>query len=161
MWAFLIIDVCDKMPDMFSRFVDVVIVVEMNFFFLKGADESFSISVLLRASAVCHGNLNTIQAEDFRTFFEENSRWFTNKPTTTVCKGCGVSVYTKLQDIKRLKGRYKRKFGKHKIAEGELDAKFGMIQNTPSKEVSHHTWWVPVRAEPWTVFNIIGESKEQ
>lgn len=101
------------------------------------------------------------QPEDFRTFFEENSRWFTNKPTTTVCKGCGVSVYTELQDIKRLKDRYKRKFGKYKIAEGELDAKFGMIQNTPSKEVSHHTWWVPVRAEPWTVFNIIGESKEQ
>ncbi|MDE0396409.1 MAG: hypothetical protein OXL96_01250 [Candidatus Poribacteria bacterium] len=51
-----------------------------------------------------------------------------------VCKGCGISVYTDLQDIKRLKDRYKGKFGKYKIAEGELDAKFGTIQNTPSKE---------------------------
>ena len=93
-----------------------------------------------------------VQAEDFRAFFEENPRWFRNKPTTTVCKGCGLSVYTDLQDIKQLKDRYKRKFGKYKIAEGELDAKFGMIQNTPSKEESHHTWWVPVKAEPWTVF---------
>ena len=101
------------------------------------------------------------QAEDFRTLFEENPRWSKNKPTTTVCKGCGLSVYTDLQDIKQLKDRYKRKFGKYKIAEGELDAKFGMIQNTPAKEESHHTWWVPVRAVPWTVFNIIGESKEQ
>jgi len=48
MRAFLIIDVCDKLPDALSRFVDVVIVVEVNFFFLEGSDQPFGISVLPR-----------------------------------------------------------------------------------------------------------------
>ena len=59
MWAFLMIHLCDKMSDAFSRLGDVSILIETNFFLFEGADESFSISVLPRASGVCHGNLNT------------------------------------------------------------------------------------------------------
>ena len=95
------------------------------------------------------------RAKDFRTLFEERPGWFENKPITIVCKGCGVSVHTDLQDVKRLKNRYKRKFGRCKIAEVELNPTHGVIQHTPSKEKSHHTWWVPVGVEPWVVFNVI------
>ena len=60
MWAFLIIDVCDKISDAISRLGDALIVIEVDFFFLERADESFSISVLPRPSTVCDGNLNTM-----------------------------------------------------------------------------------------------------
>ena len=60
MGAFLIIDVSDKMTDAFSRFMDVLRVIEMNFFLFEGADQPFSVSVLPRASSVCHRNLNPI-----------------------------------------------------------------------------------------------------
>ena len=39
---------CDKIPDTGSRFVDVLIVVEMNFFLFEGADQLFRIPVLPR-----------------------------------------------------------------------------------------------------------------
>ena len=55
--------VCDKLSNAISRFVDVVIVVEVNFFLFESADESFGISVLLRASALDNGYLNTLCLE--------------------------------------------------------------------------------------------------
>ena len=58
------IHLCDKMPDAGSRFVDVLIVIEVNFFLLEGADKSFSISVLPRTPAAGnHGNLNVMMPE--------------------------------------------------------------------------------------------------
>ncbi len=60
MWAFLMIHLCDKMPDAISRLGDALIVIEVNFFLFEGADESFSIPVLPRASSVCDGNLNAM-----------------------------------------------------------------------------------------------------
>ena len=36
MWAFEMIDVCDKVLNAISGFVDVLIVVKVNFFFLEG-----------------------------------------------------------------------------------------------------------------------------
>ena len=42
MRAFLIIDFFDKMSDAFSDFGDILIGVEVNFFLLESADESFS-----------------------------------------------------------------------------------------------------------------------
>ena len=46
MWAFLIIDVCDKMPDAITGLGDALIVIDVNFFLFERAYESFSISVL-------------------------------------------------------------------------------------------------------------------
>ena len=60
MWAFQMIDVCDKMLDAISRFVDVLIVVKVDFFFLEGADQPFSVSVFPRVSSVCDRNLNAM-----------------------------------------------------------------------------------------------------
>ena len=96
---------------------------------------------------------NPPQAEDFVTFFERNPGRFKNEPNM-MCQSCGVSVYTDMQDVKRLKNRYKRRFGRRKIAEGELNPTHGVIQHTPSKEKSHHSWWVPIGVKPWVVFNI-------
>ena len=42
------IHVFDKLSNTGSRFMDVLIVIEVNFFLLEGADKSFSISVLPR-----------------------------------------------------------------------------------------------------------------
>ena len=57
MWAFLIIDVCDKISDAISRFGDALIVIDVNFFLLEGANESFGVSVLPRATSVCDGKI--------------------------------------------------------------------------------------------------------
>ena len=53
------------MTDTLSRFVDVLIVVEMNFFLLESSDESFSISILPRPPSVCYGNLNPRQGKGY------------------------------------------------------------------------------------------------
>ena len=63
MWAFLIIDVCDKMPDAISSLGDILIVIDVNFFFLESANESFGISILPRASSLGDGNLNAMSLE--------------------------------------------------------------------------------------------------
>ena len=60
MWAFEIIDVCDKISDAISRLGDALILIDVNFFLFERADESFSISVLPRPAAPCDGNLNTV-----------------------------------------------------------------------------------------------------
>ncbi|RKU24562.1 hypothetical protein C6497_17215 [Candidatus Poribacteria bacterium] len=97
------------------------------------------------------------QAEDFRTFFQENPNFFEGKPTDLICKGHGVSVYTDPEDIKQLKERSK-KFKNRHIAKGELNSTLGVIQNTPSRQLkSHHTWWLPIGMEPWLVFKIINK----
>ena len=38
------IHLCDKMTNAVSRFIDVLIVVEVNFFLLQRSDESFGVS---------------------------------------------------------------------------------------------------------------------
>ena len=96
------------------------------------------------------------RAEDFKSVFEENPRRFDNKPTI---KNCGLSVQKDPEDSERLRDRLKnraRKFKNRQIAEGSLNPSLGMIRHTPSIEESHHTWWVPIGAEPWLVFNVIG-----
>ena len=95
------------------------------------------------------------QEEDFKTPFEENPRRFNNKPDI---KNCGLSVHTDIQDSGQLKKAMKMvpKFRNSQIAEGELNPTLGLIQHTlSSKYKSHHSWWVPIGAEPWVVFKII------
>ena len=100
-------------------------------------------------------NHDPAQEEDFKTPFEENPRRFDNKPTI---QNCGVSVHTDPQDSEELKKAMKMvpRFKNSQIAEGELNPTLGLIQHTPSlKYRSHHSWWVPIGAEPWVVFKII------
>lgn len=97
------------------------------------------------------------EEKDFKSLFEENPQGFKNEPNTRICIGCGLSVHTDLRDSERLKKRV-RKFKNRRIAEGELNPTFGTIQHTPSSRFkSHHTWWVPIGAEPWVIFNVISE----
>ena len=91
------------------------------------------------------------RAEDFKSVFEENPRGAIKKKTVKIY---GLSVHRDLSDSERLKKRSK-KFKNRQIAKGSLNPTLGMIQHTPSIEESHHTWWVPVEAKPWTVFNIM------
>lgn len=96
------------------------------------------------------------QKNDFITYYEENPKFFENNPHL-FCKGCGVSVYTDLRDIKRLRNRYK-KFKHRHIAEGKLNPTLGLLQHTPSRRrKSHHTWWFPIRTEFLYVFKVIDE----
>ena len=101
---------------------------------------------------------NPPRAEDFKSAFEENPKLFTHIP---MVKRCGLSVQKDLQDSERLERlerikKRARKFKNRQIAEGNLNPTLGMIKHTPSHDYkSHHTWWIPVEAKPWTVFNII------
>ena len=92
------------------------------------------------------------QAEDFLSTWEEFPGRF---PEPTI-KNSGVSVYTDPQDIERLKKRIRQLKGR-KTAEGELNPVHGLIQPTEGKEKSHHTWWIPIEAEPWLVFKVVSE----
>ena len=95
------------------------------------------------------------RAEDFKSVFEENLRGVKEKQTVNLY---GLSVHRDSQDSERLRERLKnraRKFKNRQIAEGSLNSTLGMIRHTPSIEESHHTWWVPIGAEPRLVFNVI------
>ena len=60
MRAFLVGHLCDKMSDVLSGLIDVLIVIEVNFFLFERADETFSISVFPRPSAPCDRDLNAM-----------------------------------------------------------------------------------------------------
>ena len=57
------IHLCDKMTNAGSRFVDVLIGVEVNFFLLEGSDQPFGVSVLPRSPSMCYRNLNPMMLE--------------------------------------------------------------------------------------------------
>ena len=92
------------------------------------------------------------QAEDFLSTWEE----FPGRFPEPNIKISGTSVYTDQKDIPRLKKRIGH-LRNRKTAKGELNSTLGMILHTPSYEKSHHTWWIPIRAEPWLVFKVISE----
>ena len=97
----------------------------------------------------------SVGADGFKSRFEENPRQFKNNSRRNLCRSCGLSVHTNLQDSEQLKKRVGR-LRHARIAKGELNATLGVIKRTPSStEVSHVSWWVPIGAEPWVVFNII------
>jgi len=95
---------------------------------------------------------NPPQAEDFLSTWEEFPGRFP-KPNTRIS---GASVYTDLKDIERLKNRIAH-LRNRKTAKGELNPTLGFIQQTEGKEKSHHTWWIPIGAEPWLIFKVISE----
>ena len=53
MWAFLMIHLCDKMPDAIASLGYILIVIEVDFFFLEDSDQAFCISVLPWAASAC------------------------------------------------------------------------------------------------------------
>ena len=59
----MIIHVCDKMPNAAPRFMDVLIGVEVDFFFLEGSDQPFGVSVLPRTSSPGYRNLDVMTLE--------------------------------------------------------------------------------------------------
>ena len=92
------------------------------------------------------------QVDDFLSSWEEFPGRFP-KPNIRIC---GASIYTNPKDIERLKNRI-RHLKNRKTAKGELNPTLGVIQHTPSIEKSHHTWWIPIGAEPWLVFKVISK----
>ncbi|MGA9379022.1 MAG: hypothetical protein WBV73_09660 [Phormidium sp.] len=99
-------------------------------------------------------NHDSPSPDDFRSWREENR----NKQCPegmTECQVCGISVFTDKADADRVIKRIPR-FRRAKPALGQLTAELGVILHTPSRlSQSHHTWWIPVGAEPWTVFKIV------
>jgi hypothetical protein len=73
------------------------------------------------------------------------------------CMVCGLSVYRDIADIARLKARVPA-MRKRLIADGVLQPSLGKILHTPGREKSHHTWWTPVGAEPWLIFEVMQRS---
>lgn len=92
------------------------------------------------------------QSEDFLSTWEEFPGRF---PVPTI-RISGASVYTDSQDIDRLKKRIPQ-LNNRKTAKGELNPTLGLIQRTEAVEKSHVTWWIPIGAEPWFVFEVISE----
>ncbi len=95
---------------------------------------------------------NPPQAIDFLSTWEEFPDRF---PAPTIINS-GVSVWTDLQDINRLKNRFGH-LRNRKIAKGELHPQLGFIQRSKVSTNSHVTWWIPIGAEPWSVFSVIDE----
>lgn len=80
--------------------------------------------------------------------------YFLAKPNETwknPCKACGLSVYTVLEDVLRLKRRVpatRRKW----IAKENLQEQDGRFMHTPTNGDSHHSWWMPNDIDPWNRF---------
>jgi hypothetical protein len=94
--------------------------------------------------------------KDFRSHVEMYPRIrFRNK-----CAACGLSVFTRLEDIKKLRRRLKALSNK-KIAKGKANLKDGPALPTPSVEGdSHHTWWLFQGANVTTSFTVVDENIE-
>jgi len=70
------------------------------------------------------------------------------------CQACSLSVYTDKADVVRLKKRIPATRNK-KVACGSLNSSCGKLKPTPSKENSHHSWWVPTDLQPWLTFETV------
>jgi hypothetical protein len=71
------------------------------------------------------------------------------------CVAGGISVYTELEGILRLRRRVKS-MRRKKVISGVLEPKHGKMKHTPSEtHPSHHTWWIPLDEKPWRVFRVI------
>ena len=71
------------------------------------------------------------------------------------CIGHGISVCKELEDIRKQKKRFPRKFKNAKIAKSVLTSECGLIKQTGSLNKSHYTWWLPPNVEVWHFFVVI------
>lgn len=79
---------------------------------------------------------------------------FPQKEFADECKACGLSIFTKIEDIIKLQKRtpaLRNKF----IASGNLLPNMGKIMHTPKGGNSHHTWWIPDNIQVVEIFNVI------
>ena len=96
-------------------------------------------------------NKNTITARDFVSHLERNLA----QSYDDICIAAGLSVYKDINDAKRLAQRVPA-FRKKKLAKGNLTPEMGNSLPTPSQTAkSHHTWWLSIGSEPWTVFQVL------
>ena len=99
-------------------------------------------------------NRRNPKERDFKSYREihESDAEFNQRE----CIACGVSVYRNPEDISRMRLRLQKRVPKLRkrkfIAKGVLDPSLGKIQPTGEHEKSHHTWWIPVGVQAWTVF---------
>jgi len=70
------------------------------------------------------------------------------------CIACGLSIYTDVEDIERLKRRVPATRNK-RVTVGILHESLGKMKPTGHDEASHHTWWVPLGSQPWLLFSVI------
>ena len=57
------IHLSDKLPNAVSSLGHILVVIEVNFFLLEGADQPFGVSVLPRTPSASYRNLNTVVFE--------------------------------------------------------------------------------------------------
>lgn len=71
------------------------------------------------------------------------------------CRACAISIFTSRNDVTvhRRTGRFKNM----KVAVANLTPDSGRIKHTPSlgTKNSHHSWWVPVSVEAWSLFQAV------
>ena len=93
--------------------------------------------------------------EDFLAWSVEHGL-STSKP----CQSCGVSVFDKLDDVRRMQRRVPSQRRKA-VAQGQLTPEMGVVMPTPGRERSHRTWWIPSGVEPAGAFRVVGASSFQ
>ena len=74
------------------------------------------------------------------------------------CIASGLSVFTELKDVYKLKRRVKA-FANRRVSRGKAESRDGLALHTPSKEEdSHHTWWLFEGVKVAKNFVVIDES---
>lgn len=69
------------------------------------------------------------------------------------CRAAGLSIFAEQQDAENVResvGPLRSRL----IAHGDTTGQ-GVMQHTPSNQKSHHTWWLPVGAEPHPRFSVV------
>ena len=89
-------------------------------------------------------------ADDFLPWSVENGRVDKSKP----CQSCAVSVFDKLDDIRKMQRRVPAQRPKP-VAEGELKSEMGVTKPTGKRNRTHRSWWLPEGIDPSPVFNIV------
>ena len=76
------------------------------------------------------------------------------------CEACGLSVYRTERDAARVR-ELTPAFRKRLIASATLTASHGVTLSTPRPDFpSHTTWWVLPAVEPWTLFAVSDEVRD-
>jgi hypothetical protein len=97
---------------------------------------------------------NEISPEDFVTVRQKNpDRKFPE--VEKECRACSLSVFISREEVIRLQRKVPR--WRRPVATGSLIESSGKLKHTPSPGTnnSHHSWWIPVDIEPWTLFDEI------
>jgi len=90
--------------------------------------------------------------DDFLSAIEKNPR---RRNPEDECKLYGVSMYTQIDDIKRLRN-ISPPFREMQIAQGQLGSEHGVMRNTKSKYGnSHYTMWFFKEIDVSSNFSVI------